>query len=164
MNKQTISDFFTSWLHTSTSTIITWTFAIVGSLGYSITNGIFTHPDSVVVYSVIVLIVIVVPPFIALALDVKQKLPRDKRAIPNNTQFYFKKYAIFSALLITFLISVETGIFVDSVMIDVAQTTDAETSENFPFLDNLIQFLAVFIIPPYLFGMACFIRKMSFID
>ncbi len=164
MNMKTVSDFFTSWLLTSTSTLIVWIFAIAGSLGYSFTRGIFTTPDSIIFFSVVILVVIVVPPFIALALDIKQKIPSDKSAIPNNSRFYFKKYVLFSALLITFLISFEAVIFVDGVMIEVAKNTEAETSDDFPFWDDVVGFLAVYIIPFYLFGMACFIRKMNFID
>ena len=164
MNEQKISNFFTDWLRTSTSTLITWIFAISCALGYSFTNGMFTDPDGVLFYSVVILMVIVVPPFVALALDVRQKLPCDRTAIPNSNQFYFKKYALFSALLITFLISIEAGIFVDSVMINVAKIYDVETSNNFQFLNDLISFLAIYLVPPYMFGMACFIRKMNLVD
>jgi len=161
-NFKTLASFFVIWLPESPVIVIMWIIAIAGSFGHILYSDWFKSSESVIGYFLLFSFIIVIPTTIALLAEFKKKLPRDKSAI-RKIRRKFVVYAMIAATLVTGLIAIELVSF--TIKFELYMTESIEgvtTSEDFEFWKNIGSIYSLYIVPPYLFGMAYWIKKLKF--
>lgn len=158
----TLASFFAQWLSESPSIVIIWIVAIAGSFGHILYSGWFKSSESIMFHFLLFTFIIVIPTTIALLAELKNKLPRDKSAV-RKIRRKFVAYAMIVAALVTCLIAIELVAFAIEFNLLMTDSIDGvPTSEDFKFWKEIGSTYSLYSVPPYLFGMSYWIKKLKF--
>lgn len=160
-NFKKLGSFFVLWLSESPAIVIMWIIAIAGSFEHILFSVWFKSSESVTFYFLVFTFIIVIPATIALIAEFKNKLPLDKSAIPR-IQTKFVVYSIIAAL-VTGLIAIELVSFAIKFELYMAESIEGvKTLEDFKFWKEIGITYSLYIVPPYLFCMAYWIKRLKF--
>lgn len=138
-----------------------WIIAIAGSFGHIGYGYWFKSSESITFHFLLFTAIIVIPSTIAFLSEFKNKLPRDKSAIRKIRRKYVA-YALIAAALVVSLITIELLAFFIKFNILMTESKEFLTDENFKFWKEVGSTYSLYVVPPFLFIMAYWIRKFKF--
>ncbi len=151
--------FFPKWLSEDPAIVIMWFIAIAGSFGQILYKVWFESPESITFYFFLFVFIIVIPTTIALIIEFRNKL-RDKSPVKIKRPVI---YAIIIAGLVTGVIAIEAVSF--SIKFELFMTKSSpyvKLIEGFELREKIGTIYSLYVVPPYLFGMAYWIKKLKF--
>lgn len=150
---------FPNWLAESPSIVIMWVIAIAGSFGQILYVTWFESPETVMFYFLLLIFIIVIPTTIASIIEFRNKL-RDKSPVKTKKPII---YALIIAGLVTGLITIElVSLSIEFNLFMTKSTLDVKLLEGFELRKEIGEIYSLYIVPPYLFGMVYWIKKLKF--
>lgn len=138
-----------------------WIIAIAASFGHIWYSYWFKSSESIMFHFLLFTFIIVIPSTIALLTEFKNKLPRDKSAVPKIRR-KFVAYGMIAAAIVTCLIAIELVAFTIKFHLLMTESIGFPTDEDFKFWKEVGSTYSLYVVPPYLFVMAYWIKKLKF--
>lgn len=149
--------FFLKWLAESPAILIMWTIAIASSFGQIVYIAWFESAESVMFYFLLFTFIIVIPTTIVFIIEFRNKL-RVKSPVKTKRHWI---YALIIAGLVTVLITMELLSFSIEFNLFMTKSTLDVKLEGFELRKEMGERYSQ-LVPPYLFVMAYFIKKLKF--
>ena len=150
--------FFLKWLSETPSITILWIIAIAGSFGQILYVTWFESQESTMFYFILFIVIIVIPTTTALIKEFKKKLQL-KSPVKTKKPLI---YAFIIAGLITGIVAIELVSFTIKFELFMTESTEyAEQLEGFEFWKNVGKVYSLYVVPPFLFGMSIWIKKLK---
>ena len=150
--------FFLLWLLETPSITIMWIIAIGAAFGHILYVSWFESQESVMFYFILIMIIIIVPTTIALIKEFKKKL-QQRSPIKTKKPLI---YAIVIAALITAVITIELVSFTIKFELFMTKSVEyTEELEGFEFWKNVGEIYSLYTVPPFLFGISVWIKRVK---